>query len=233
MAGDTAAIGDRLGHDFADPALLREALTHRSAANPRRRGSGRSNERLEFLGDRVLGLTVAELLFETYPDEDEGDLTRRQNALVREEALAEIARELGLPGRLTLDGGEESGGGRDKPAILADALEAVIGAVFLDRGYPAARAFVRRHWAGRVRAAKTPPRDPKTALQMWALARGPSPPRYAEAGREGPAHRPRFTVEVEVPGFGRARGQGETKREAEKAAAAALLRELGADDDAA
>ena len=232
MAGDTAMIPDRLGHDFAEPALLREALTHRSAANRRRGGPKRSNERLEFLGDRVLGLTVAELLFEAYPDENEGDLTRRQTALVREETLAGIARELGLPGRLTLDGGEESGGGRDKPAILADALEAVIGAVFLDGGYAAASTFVRRHWAGRVRATKTPPRDAKTALQMWALARAPEHPRYAEAGREGPAHRPRFTIEVEVPGFGRASGVGETKREAEKAAAAALLRELGADDDA-
>jgi ribonuclease-3 len=231
-----AATGDRetafaaaLGHSFANPDLLREALIHRSAVD-RQRGRNADfrygNERLEFLGDRVLSLTVADLLISRFPDESEGELARRHAALVRAETLAEVARLIGLGTQLALADSEEATGGREKPAILADACEAVIGALYRDGGLAAAGAFVERYWVPRIEHEATPPRDPKTALQEWAQGRGLPLPSYREVGREGPPHAPQFVMEVAVRGRTPARGNGKTKREAERTAALAMLEAL-------
>ncbi len=220
------AFAAALGHTFANRDLLREALTHRSAVD-RQRGRNidlrHGNERLEFLGDRVLSLAVADLLIRRFPDESEGELARRHAALVRAETLADVARAIELGGRLTLADSEEATGGRHKPAILADACEAVIGALYRDGGLPAASAFVERYWLPRIEHDPKPPRDPKTALQEWAQGRGLPLPSYREVGREGPPHAPQFVMEVVVRGRAPAHGNGKTKREAERAAATAML----------
>jgi ribonuclease-3 len=221
-----AAFAAALGHQFANPDLLREALTHRSAVD-RQRGRNldlrHGNERLEFLGDRVLSLAVADLLIRSFPEESEGELARRHAALVRAETLAEVARAIGLGARLTLAESEEATGGRQKQAILADACEAVIGAIYRDGGLVVASRFVERHWAARIEHEAKPPRDPKTTLQEWAQGRGLPLPSYREVGREGPPHAPLFVMEVTVRGRAPARGSGRTKREAERAAATAML----------
>lgn len=228
-ADPAGAFAAALGHAFANPDLLREALTHRSAID-RLRGRNldlrHGNERLEFLGDRVLSLVVADLLILRFPDESEGELARRHAALVRAETLAEVARAIDLGARLTLADSEEATGGREKPAILADACEAIIGAIYRDGGLEAARAFVERHWVPRIEHDPTPPRDPKTTLQEWAQGRGLPLPSYREIGREGPPHAPQFVMEVIVRGRDPARGTGRTKREAERAAAVAMLESL-------
>jgi len=219
LAAELRAFEGRLGHGFARPELLVRALTHSSLATPARP----SNERLEFLGDRVLGLAMAETLLEADPAAAEGRLAPRLNALVRLETCAAVARDLGLGEVLRLGRSEMATGGRRKEALLGDAMEAVIAAVFLDAGYGAARALVQRLWAGRLAEVAEDARDPKSALQEWAQARGLPPPDYAEAGREGPDHRPRFTVAVRLAGGETAQAEGATKRQAEQAAAAALL----------
>lgn len=224
--GGEGAFSAALGYTFANRELLREALTHRSAVD---RSRGRNldlrygNERLEFLGDRVLSLAVADLLIRRFPDESEGELARRHAALVRAETLVEVARAIDLGAHVALADSEEATGGREKPAILADACEAVIGALYRDGGLEAARRFVERHWAPRIESDPKPPRDPKTTLQEWAQGRGLPLPSYREVGREGPAHAPLFVMEVAVRGRGPAQGRGKTKREAERAAAMALL----------
>jgi ribonuclease-3 len=167
--GDTADVEPRIGHRFARDSLLREALTHSSATGHGRRAR-RNNERLEFLGDRVLGLVVAELLIARFPKEGEGALSRRHAGLVRRETLAEVALALGLGEWLMLARSEEEGGGRSNPAILADATEALIGALFLDGGLGAAEEFIRRHFEQRLADMQAPPCDAKTALQEWAVA---------------------------------------------------------------
>ncbi len=218
-----------LGHRFASPDLLEAALSHSSLGrrgNARR--SGADFERLEFLGDRVVALSVAELLTERFPAEAEGDLAKRHAFLVRGEQLAAHARTLGLGDALVLSISEHQGGGRDNPAVLADAFEAVIAAVHLDGGYPAARAIVRRLFEPLASAETAPPREPKTALQEWAQGRGLSLPRYRTLAREGLAHAPKFTVEVAVDGELPATAEGTSKREAERAAAANLLARLEA-----
>ncbi|MBI4183796.1 MAG: ribonuclease III [Proteobacteria bacterium] len=213
------------GHDFRHPELLRRALTHTSV--PRARAAGGENyERLEFLGDRVLALVVAEMLLEEFPAEREGAIARRHAALVRREALARVATGLGLARFLHLSRGEEESGGRSNPALLADACEAVIGALYLDGGLEAAARFVRGHWRPLLAEAPTPPRDAKTALQEWAQARGLALPTYRLVAAEGPPHEPRFTVEVALAGVVPALAKGASKRAAEKAAARALLRRL-------
>jgi ribonuclease-3 len=221
-----AAFVEALGHSFANRDLLREALTHRSAVD-RQRGRNidlrHGNERLEFLGDRVLSLAVADLLIRRFPVESEGELARRHAALVRAETLAQVARAIDLGARLTLAESEEATGGREKPAILADACEAVIGALYRDGGLEAARRFVERYWSPRIEHDAKPPRDPKTALQEWAQGRGLPLPSYREVGREGPPHAPQFVMEVVVRGRAAVRGTGRTKREAERAAALAML----------
>lgn len=223
MSGDFA---DRLAHRFADPGLLRQALTHRSLTQGRNRGLA-SNERLEFVGDRVLGLVVAEWLVERFQGEREGGLGRRLAHLVNQETLAAIAGRIGLGEALIVPASEAATGVRRRATVLADACEALIGALYLDGGIEAARAFIRAHWAEEVEAVAVAPRDPKTALQEWAQARGLALPAYRTVSSEGPSHRPRFTVAVTV-GEASAEAAGVTKREAEKAAAAALLARLEA-----
>jgi len=212
-----------LGHRFADPALLEQAVTHPSATSPARP----DNQRLEFLGDRVLGLIVAEALLAAYPGEAEGTLAPRFNALVRRETLAEIAAEIGLGEFLRLGRSEATGGGRRKKAILADAMEAVIAALFLDGGMAAAQAFILARWQERIEAQDEAPMDAKTRLQEWAQGRGMALPAYAVTGREGPDHAPRFTVEVRLDDGETAAGQAKSKKQAEQVAATALLARLG------
>ncbi|MEZ5847760.1 MAG: ribonuclease III [Geminicoccaceae bacterium] len=215
-----------IGYRFNAVRLLREALTHSSATTSGSRGSRRSNERLEFLGDRVLGLLVAEMLIAAYPDDPEGALSRRQDRLVRKETLADIALALDLGGALTLARGERQSGGRDKAGILADAMEAIIGAIYIDGGLEAVRPLVERHWRKRAEALKVPPSDPKTALQEWAQARALGLPVYESLSTSGPSHAPVFTVAVNVSGHERIVAEGGSKRDAEKAAARLFLKGL-------
>jgi ribonuclease III len=220
-----AGLAEALGHQFSRRELLTEALTHPSAT--KRRGAGRRGyERLEFLGDRVLGLVVAELLFRRFTTEAEGELTRRHTHLVRREALAEVARRVGLGPCLIVAPGEEASGVRDNPSVLADVCEALIAALYLDAGLAVATGFIERWWEPRLRALGEPPRDPKTALQEWAQARGLALPLYRTIATEGPAHQRQFTVTVEVAGRPPAMARGKSKRAAETAAAAALLAAL-------
>ena len=216
-----AALEQRLDHRFADPALLVEARTHSSAGGSGRRR--RNNERLEFLGDRVLGLVVADLLMAGFPRESEGHLSKRHAALVRRETLAEVARELELGAALVLGRSEIDAGGGANPGILADALEALIGALYSDGGLAPAAAFIRRHWQARLRAMRTPPRDAKTMLQEWSQARGLGLPTYQVVEAEGPPHAPRFEVAVALADLPRASARAGSKRAAEQAAAAELL----------
>lgn len=223
-ATDLAAVTARLGHGFADPALLTQALTHASRAG----SSERSYERMEFLGDRVLGCLVAELLYRRFPTENEGALGKRFAALVRRETLAEVAGPQGLDlgPHLGLSRGEEDSGGRDNPATLADACEAVIAALYLDGGLEAARQFVEPIWAPLLEADPTPPQDAKTRLQEWAQARGLPLPFYQETARSGPDHAPLFTLRVSLADGRSAEAEGRSKRMAEQAAAEALLADL-------
>ncbi|MGE4218826.1 MAG: ribonuclease III [Alphaproteobacteria bacterium] len=215
----TGGIDRILGHVFADPALLEDALTHRSATADNRMGY----ERLEFVGDRVLSLVVADWLFDVYPDEPEGDLARRHVALVRRETLAEIAREVGIGAHIRMSRGEEESGSRDNDAILADVCEALIAALYRDGGIEVASSFIRRHWQARLHGALRPPQDAKTALQEWAQGRGLPLPKYDILTREGPDHAPVFRISVAVDGHAPAEGMGPSKRAAEQAAAAQLL----------
>ncbi len=221
-----AALAARLGHAFRDPALLERALTHRSAGDGATRVA--DNERQEFLGDRVLGLVVAERLMALDPEAPEGDLAARLNALVSREACAAVARRLELGPALRLSGGETRSGGRDKGSILAGAMEAVIAAVYADGGLEAARAFIERWWPQEFDRIDAPrPKDSKTSLQEWAQARGLPLPAYAVADRRGSDHLPVFTVEVTVQGLAPARGEGPSRRLAEKAAAQAMIEREG------
>ncbi|TDP47798.1 ribonuclease III [Zavarzinia compransoris] len=217
------SFGQVLGHHFADRNLLLRALTHKSF------GAETSNERLEFLGDRVLGMVVAETLYAAHPTWDEGALAVRLNGLVRRETLAQIAGDIGLGRFLRLAKGEEEQGGRAKPAILADAMEAVIAAVFLDGGLPAARGVVARLWVDYFANRVSPPKDAKTALQEWTVAQGLGQPRYETVDRSGPDHAPVFIVAVILPGGETATGEGTSKRNAEQEAAKALITALKAE----
>jgi ribonuclease-3 len=221
-----------LGHRFTRPELLAEALTHRSAARKPpggRRGSG-SNERLEFIGDRVLGLLMAEWLIERFPHEQEGELGRRLALLVSQPTLAAIAETIGMSALLSVAPGEAKAGIQTRATVTADAVEAAIGAIYLDGGLEPARSFIRAAWEPALQAQPAPPKDPKTALQEWAQARGHQLPRYDVASREGPAHNPMFVVSVTITGakgtVGTATGEAGSKREAETLAAIALLAAL-------
>lgn len=225
-AAEVRAFEARIGHRFARPGLLLEALTHASIATPARP----DNQRLEFLGDRVLGLAMAEALLAADPGAAEGQLAPRYNAMVRRETCADVARELGLGEVLRLGRSEMLSGGRRKEALLADAMEAVIAAVYLDAGFEAARALVLRLWAGRIGAVAGDARDAKTALQEWAQARGLPPPEYAETGRDGPPHQPVFTIEARLENGEAALARAGSKRQAEQAAARALLDRMEAGD---
>ncbi len=219
LSGDLQAFAARIGHDFSRPELLARALTHASIATPTRP----DNQRLEFLGDRVLGLVLAEALLAADPGASEGLLAPRYNALVRKETCADVARELDLGAVLKLGRSEMMSGGRRKEALLGDAMEAVIAAVHLDAGYEAARAMILRLWGARVHAVEADARDAKTALQEWAQARGLPPPAYVEIARDGPDHQPLFTVEVRLDTGAAAQARAGAKRQAEQAAAKALL----------
>ncbi len=218
-------LEERIGHSFAELALLESALTHISALSGKSRAG--SYQRLEFLGDHVLGLVVSEMLFRAFPKADEGELSRRLADLVRKETCAEIARVIDLGAVIKLGTSEANSGGRRRTAILADVCESLIGAVFLDGGYPAAATVIERLWGERMRAPTHPLRDPKTVLQEWAQGRGLPTPLYREVERTGPHHDPEFRVAVVLPDLTPAEGTGRSKRAAEQAAAAALLAREG------
>ncbi len=215
----------RLGYVFASRDLLKKALTHASVRqNTNKR---RDNERLEFLGDRVLGLAIAELLCEVYPSASEGELAKLYNRLVRGGTCAAIGRELNLGPFLVLSEAEAESGGREKETILADACEALLGAIFLEAGYTTARDVVRALWGSRVGASPADAADAKSLLQEWAQGQGRDLPASVEVDRQGPDHAPRFTAEVRIRGRKPARGEGASKRAAEQAAATALLAREG------
>jgi ribonuclease-3 len=227
-----------IGHAFARPELLAEALTHPSALPAPRRPGRRQRraapngaprggyERLEFLGDRVLGLVIADLLWRSFEDEQEGPLTRRLTHLVRRDALARVAAAIGLDRHLRLSPAEAAAGAARNPGILADVLEAVIAAIYLDGGFGAAVAFIERFWEPLLAEMEAPPSDAKTELQEWAQARGLKLPAYELIATSGPDHAPHFTVSVRVDGFDAASATASSKRAAETAAAAALLERL-------
>ena len=225
-----SALQETLGHTFARPELLEQAVTHSSVGG----GAGRREphyERLEFLGDRVLGLVLAQVLFERFADEREGELARRHADLVRREALVRVARDIGLGDHIRLSRGEEGAGGRDNPAILADCCEAVIAALYLDGGLAAAARFIRARWEPMLAETARPPVDPKTALQEWAQGRGLPLPAYRTVSVEGPDHSPVFSVEASVEGLAPVVAKGPSKQSAEKAAAAELLKRIAGAGD--
>jgi ribonuclease-3 len=226
-------IAERLGHHFGDPNLLRQALTHRSMISgaKRQRRPGDGYERLEFLGDRVLALVVADMIYRAYPAEDEGALAKRFAVLVSRDTLAQVARDIDLGHFVILSRGEEESGGRGNANLLADSCEAAIGALYLDGGVEPAAAFIRRHWSPMIGAGGLPPRDAKTALQEWAQGARLPLPVYRVARAEGPPHDPLFEVEVSVAEHPPVVGKGRSKRAAETAAAAVMLSRLKTDSD--
>ena len=219
LSQDLAAFQSRLGHSFSDPALLIQAVTHASLSSETRG----DNQRLEFLGDRVLGLTMAEALYRVAPAASEGQLAPRFNALVRKETCADVAKSIDLGAVLKLGRSEMLSGGRRKDALLADAMEAVIAAVYLDAGFPAATEAVLRLWGDRITSVKADARDAKTALQEWAQARGMAPPKYVEVARSGPDHAPVFTIEAQLDDGRSETAEATSKRAAEQDAAKRLL----------
>ncbi|TNF64588.1 MAG: ribonuclease III [Rhodobacteraceae bacterium] len=224
LSGELQAFEARIGHRFADPSLLICAVTHASVAAPQRE----DNQRLEFLGDRVLGLVMAEALLEDDTDAREGQLAPRFNALVRKETCADVAREIDLGAVLRLGRSEMLSGGRRKQALLGDAMEAVIAAVYRDGGFAAAKAMVLRLWGARIAGVEADARDAKTALQEWAQARGMPPPTYVETARSGPDHAPEFTIEARLQDGTRVHAHAGSKRQAEQAAARAMLTQVEA-----
>lgn len=223
LSAELNAFSQRLGYSFAQPETLIRAVTHSSIVSPHRD----DNQRLEFLGDRVLGLVMAEALLKADPSAPEGLLAPRYNALVRREACADVAREIDLGAVLKLGRSEMKSGGRRKEALLADAMEAVIAAIYQDGGFAAARATVLRLWGERIDNVAADARDAKTALQEWAQARGETPPQYVEVGRTGPDHQPQFTIEVRLASGPSEQAMAGSKRQAEQAAATALLKKVG------
>ena len=222
---DHKKLEARLGYRFADPELLDRALTHSSAVSPSKRIAN-SYQRLEFLGDRVLGLVVADLLYRRLPKANEGELSRALNALVRKESCAAIARRLELGPELNLGESEARTGGARKDAILGDVTEAIIGAVYCDGGLGKAYELVEGFFAEQIDLANSDRADAKTTLQEWAQGRGLEPPAYVETERKGPDHAPEFTIEVRIDGFAPVTASGSSKKLAEhKAAEAFLLRE--------
>ena len=222
LSAELTAFCDRIGHTFADPSLIIRAVTHASMVSAHRD----DNQRLEFLGDRVLGLVMADALLKADVDAAEGLLAPRYNALVRREACADVARQIDLGKVLKLGRSEMKSGGRRKEALLADAMEAVIAAVFLDAGFPAAQKMILRHWGSRINDVAEDARDAKTALQEWAQARGEPPPTYVETARSGPDHQPVFTIEVRLSSGASESATAGSKRQAEQAAATALLQKV-------
>lgn len=235
MSGSSSDIGDdadiselqkRLNYVFDDKALLRRALTHSSAISPGRR-IAESYQRLEFLGDRVLGLVVADLLFQRSPLSNEGDLSRMLNSVVRRESCAEVARNLKLGEAIFLGTSEARSGGARKEAILADVCEAIIGAIYRDGGLDKAHFFIKTTFADFLSDMDGARADAKTTLQEWAQGRGLAPPRYTEIGRSGPDHAPIFLIQVSIEGFEKASASGASKKIAEHQVAELFLRREG------
>lgn len=222
LSAELAAFANRIGHDFADPSLLIRAVTHSSMVTAHRD----DNQRLEFLGDRVLGLVMSDALLKADPAASEGLLAPRYNALVRREACADVARQIDIGTVLKLGRSEMKSGGRRKEALLADAMEAVIAAVFLDAGFDAAQKMVLTLWGKRIHNVADDARDAKTALQEWAQARAEPPPAYVEIARSGPDHQPIFTIEARLSSGPSEKATAGSKRQAEQAAAAALLQKV-------
>jgi len=228
-AAAASALEKVIGYRFKDRDLLDRSLTHISAVS----GGGRANsyQRLEFLGDHVLGLIISDMLYQSFVRADEGELSRRLADLVRREACADVARAIELGEAIRLGSSESNAGGRNRTAILADVCEALVGAVYLDGGYGAAVELVEKLWGERMRVPVRPLRDPKTMLQEWAQARGLPTPAYREVERTGPHHSPVFRIAVTLPNREPAEGVGRSKRSAEQAAAAALLGREGVRTD--
>jgi ribonuclease III len=216
----TEALQKRIGYTFRDSGLLTLALTHPSVLNQK------NYQRLEFLGDSVLGAVVARILYDLYPEEKEGDLARRLAALIRGETLASVARSLSLGEVLHIGASEKQAGGHENDSNLEDALEALIGAMYLDGGFTAVEAFIVPRWTELARQVQTPPKDAKTTLQEWAQARSLPIPSYRLVSTTGPAHAPEFTVEVTVQGYPASSAQAASKRMAEQVAAGLLLEHL-------
>ena len=227
MVDPTGDLETRIGYVFKDRKLIERALTHSSYGDGR--PGFRSYERLEFLGDRVLGLMTAEALYKAFDMADEGALAPRLNALVRKETCADVARAIDLGSALRMGRSEEKGGGRAKASILGDACEALMAALYLDGGRPCVQAFYDAHWSDKIEALKHKPRDAKSMLQEWAAKAGHSAPRYQLTERSGPDHRPIFTVEVTISPLEPAIGEGGNKQAAERAAAKNLLNREGHD----
>jgi ribonuclease-3 len=225
-AADLGALQQRLGYQFSDPKLLRQALTHGSALGMGPKGSA-SYERLEFLGDRVLGLAVADMLHASFPRAPEGELSRRLARLVSGETCADVAREMRLADFMRVGPSVRKSGGRATSGVLTDVCESVLGALYLDGGLEPARAVVERYWRPRLESMSGPLRDAKTELQEWAHKRGLDTPIYAQILRSGPDHAPEFEIEVSVGQLLPERARGRSKREAEHDAAAAMLRREG------
>jgi ribonuclease-3 len=212
----------KIGYTFSGPALLETALTHSSLQK-----ASCNNERLEFLGDRVLGLAVADMLFRRFSGEDEGSLAKRHTGLVQQQTLAAVAQEIDLARRLKLSPSEEKSGGKEKDKIVSDALEALIGAIYLDGGFSAAQHFIEKFWGGLLDRQISPPEDAKSKLQEWAQAKSLPLPEYTLIGKSGTDHAPQFEIEVSVQGHGKAFAAAPSKRAAEKAAALKMLEKIG------
>ncbi len=220
MSEDVAAfVREKLGHNPKDVSLFERALSHASLA-------GDSYERLEFLGDRVLGMTIARALYERYPEEPEGKLSRRYNALVDRETCAENGREIGVPALVRLGKQAREDGASQSENVVGDVVEALIGALFLDGGFEVAERFILETWGPDLSSQRRAPHHPKSALQELAAAKGVKAPLYEVVARTGAHHAPKFTVRVSVPKLGEATAEGTSKQEAETAAAAALLGQL-------
>jgi ribonuclease-3 len=213
-------LQSKLGYHFKNPKWATKALTHSST------GNAKNYERLEFVGDRVLGLVMAEVLFTTFPDESEGGLAKRHSALVQGRTLADIAQEINLGEDVILSAAEREAGGAENENILADVMEALFAALYLDGGLEAVKEIIIKLWGDRVQTLKKAPQDPKTALQEWVQARGLPLPEYDVVNRQGPDHQPVFTVQVDVVGYAPVHAEGSSRRQAEKAAAKAMLSTL-------
>jgi ribonuclease-3 len=221
-----AALQLVLGYDFSNIRLLEQALMHRSLAKTEAGGSPYNNQRLEFLGDAVLGVVMAEILYKNFPEASEGDLSKRQVALINGQTLTVIASDLRLGEYLQLSASEAAHGGRSNASNLEDMLEAIIGALYLDGGLPAAQQFIAQFWQPRLAQVVEVPKDPKTSLQEWAQARSLPLPEYIVESEQGPAHAPIFVISVTVQGFAPASAQAGNKKLAEREAAAILLAQL-------
>lgn len=227
LSKELRAFEQRIGYTFKNPELLMRSVTHASMSSPTRD----DNQRLEFLGDRVLGLVMSTALLDADKEATEGQLAPRFNALVRKEACAEVAREIDLGSVLKLGRSEMMSGGRRKQALLGDGMEAVIAAVYKDTGFEAAQQLILRLWGKRIYTVEEDARDPKTALQEWAQARGQNPPSYTEVSRVGPDHAPMFSIAVHLDDGRTAKAQAGSKRHAEQAAAKTLLAEVEQQDE--